>query len=340
MAAKRPASLLNDPDTLFAGVSRMQRLLVAVSGGADSVALLHLLTRWPSAPPLVAATVDHGLRPDSAIEARSVAEQVRALGVAHHILTWDGALPPGGVEEGARAARYALLEDCARKAGADCLITAHTLDDQAETVLMRLAAGSGPAGLAAMRPLTMRAPGLAHARPLLGVAKAELVAYLRAAGIGWVEDPMNRDDAFTRVRLRDAARVLAREGLTPARLGALARRMARLDEAVTLQAEAVRAKHVLAAEGRLLIDASVFGGLADEVALRVLRCMLVEIAPESEVRLERLESLLDAVLAACRSGADLPGRTLGGVRFSVSGGRVRAVAAAPRRASGVDKGGN
>src|SRR5207244_9360514 len=139
----------------------------------------------------------------SRAEAQAVGALARRLGLAHEILVWDDEKPTTGIEAAAREARYRLLAALARRRRAAAIATAHTLDDQAETVLMRLAAGSGPAGLAAMRPVEAR-DGLKVLRPFLGIRKQRLVATLARDGIAWSEVPMNADPRFARPRLRKA----------------------------------------------------------------------------------------------------------------------------------------
>src|SRR2546423_14186773 len=169
------------------------RVILAVPGGADSTALLVLAARWRSAckkgPELIAATIDHRLRTGARREAEAVGALARRLGLRHETLTWTGKKPKTGIEAAARAARYRLLLDFARRAGADAIVTAHTLDDQAETVLMRFAAGSGPAGLAGMRPKDTR-EGVTLLRPFLSIRKRRLIATLEREGLAWSEDPM------------------------------------------------------------------------------------------------------------------------------------------------------
>jgi len=178
-------------------------LAVAVSGGADSMALLLLAHRWARAGhgKVTALTVDHGLRMGSAAEARQVARWCRARGIAHVTLRWAGAKPATGIQAAARAARYRILEDwCARRCVLHLLV-AHHADDQAETVALRRERGSGADGLAGMSAI-VETPRLRILRPLLGVPKARLAATLRRAGQGWIEDPSNRDAKFARARLR------------------------------------------------------------------------------------------------------------------------------------------
>ncbi len=195
---------------LFGGLENLRGLLLAVSGGSDSTALLVLAARWAKRlkrpPKLTAITIDHGLRSESAREAAAVKRLARRLGVPHRTLRWRGDKPKSGLQEAARIARYRLLAEAAARAGYEHVLTAHTLDDQAETVLFRLARGSGLTGLAGMAQASVLPVGAETAfflvRPLLHVSKARLVATLKAAGIDHSEDPTNRDPRYARTRLR------------------------------------------------------------------------------------------------------------------------------------------
>jgi tRNA(Ile)-lysidine synthase len=323
---------------LFASFPRSGRVILAVSGGADSTALMVLARRWrrrrTRGPDLVAATVDHGLRPGSRAEAQAVGALARRLGLSHEILRWQGAKPKTGVEATARVARYRLLARLARRVGATAIATAHTLDDQAETVLMRLAAGSGPAGLAGMRPRDVR-PQVVLLRPFLHMRKARLVATLARAGIAWIEDPMNADPAFARARLRAAGAVLAREGLTPERMGRLAERMARYEDAVAAAVEMARS-HVADPQRPGRLDGRGLVDLPEEIALRLLAAEIGGIsAPcpaEKPLRLQRLEALwreLREAIAARRATR----RTLAQALVSVDRDGAVLIAAAPPRRS-------
>ncbi|HSE27050.1 MAG TPA: tRNA lysidine(34) synthetase TilS [Gemmatimonadales bacterium] len=174
-----------------------RRALVAVSGGADSVALLDLLvaTRSAHGLDLVAAHVDHGIHPDSATVADAVAELAGRLGVP--LVRGRLRLGGGAGETVARLRRHRWLESARRRARADCIVLAHHADDQAETVLMRMLRGSGPAGLAGIRPVRGRL-----VRPLLGTSRAELRAHCAARGLPWWDDPANADPAHLRSWLR------------------------------------------------------------------------------------------------------------------------------------------
>ena len=159
---------------LFADWKAAPALVLAVSGGPDSLALMWLAARWRRAltrgPRLIAVTVDHGLRPEAAREARDVKHLARTLDLPHRTMRWNGAKPKTGLPAAARTARYRLLVQAARANGATHILTAHTRDDQAETLLMRMLRGSGIAGLAAMARETER-EGLMLARPLLDISK-------------------------------------------------------------------------------------------------------------------------------------------------------------------------
>lgn len=325
---------------LLAPLTGFDRVLIAVSGGPDSSALLHLAVRWRTArgagPDLLAATVDHGLRPESAAEARAVAQVALGLGVPHRVLPWAGPKPVRGIQEAAREARYALLTAAAREMGAGAIALAHTLDDQAETVLFRLARGSGLAGLGGMRRVSRR-EGVALLRPLLAVPKTRLVATAAAAGVPFAQDPTNLDLRFARPRLRALAPGLAREGLDARRLAVLARRMARAEAALEDATDAAEARlcRPLAGEGAAIaVDAGAFAALPPEIGLRLLGRALDRVGTEGPVELGKLEALAEALNAALASGGAGFRRTLAGAMVSCRNGHLQ-VRAAPARRNGA-----
>src|ERR1700688_1018803 len=220
---------------LFADWRGVPAIVLAVSGAPDSIALMWLAARWRRAlargPDLIAVTVDHGLRPEAAREARDVKRMAQSLGLPHRTLRWTGAKPKTGLPAAARSARYHLLAQAARQSHATHILTAHTRDDQAETLLMRLLRGSGIAGLAAMTRESER-DGALLARPFLDVSKSQLVATLKKAKLDFADDPMNRETNFTRPRLRALMPVLATEGGDTRNLARLASRLARANAAV------------------------------------------------------------------------------------------------------------
>ena len=312
-------------------------ILLAVSGGPDSTALMHAAAALRSHRPLHVATVDHGLRPEARSEAEAVGRLAANLGLPHRILTWDAPRRTGGVQAAARAARYRLLADHAASLGAGLVMTGHTSDDQAETVLMRLVAGSGPAGLAGMRARRALAPGIDLARPFLALPKAALVAYCRSHGLPTLRDPSNADERFARARLRRLLPVLAAEGLTPERLRRLAARLARDAAALDRRAASVLAECRLpAGPGCRVLDGRRLAAEPDALVLRVLDAALEDVTETpGGRRLERLERLvLDALLPALRGATPLR-RTLRGVLVEATGsGEVRLVPAPPRRLAG------
>ena len=204
MSARRsPALSSSDIDALFAPFVRAKALLIAVSGGPDSTALLLMATEWAKRrgkTRIEAATVDHGLRAESADEAKAVAKLCARLGVGHCILQWKGAKPATRLQERAREVRYRLLVDHAKAIGADALVTAHHADDQAETVLFRLLRGSGVAGLRGMDVMTAR-DGMTIARPLMALRKRDLIAFANARGAPFIDDPSNADPRFARTQI-------------------------------------------------------------------------------------------------------------------------------------------
>jgi tRNA(Ile)-lysidine synthase len=317
-----------------------------------------LAARWRRAlargPRLIAVTVDHGLRPGAAAEAREVKRLARSLDLPHRTLRWTGPKPRTGLPAAARAARYRLLAQAARASDATHILTAHTRDDQAETLLMRMLRGSGIAGLAAMARESER-DGLVLARPFLDISKSQLIATLRKAKVGFAEDPTNRDTSFTRPRLRTLMPVLAAEGGDTRNLVRLASRLARANAAVEVLVDgaerylALRDRQALHSgfnaktfdAGRLdakTFDAKTFAAMPDEIRLRLLLRAIDRVGHEGPAELGKVEALLSAL---DRAGAENnPGRqprlkqTLAGALISLIDGRIRIEPAPPRRRSG------
>jgi tRNA(Ile)-lysidine synthase len=291
-----------DARHLFADWREAPALVLAVSGGPDSIALMWLMARWRRAlsrgPKLVAVTVDHGLRPEAAREAREVKRLAQALELPHRTLHWRGDKPKTGVPAAAREARYRLLAKAAKRAGARHILTAHTRDDQAETLLMRLLRGSGITGLAAMKRVSAR-DGAILARPLLDIPKARLIATLEKAKIGYADDPTNRDTTFTRPRLRALLPALAAEGGDARALARLATRLARANAAVEVLTDGAERYLALKGQGALhaerdatVFDAAAFAALPEEIRLRLLMRAVNRFGHEGPAELGKVESLL------------------------------------------------
>jgi tRNA(Ile)-lysidine synthase len=331
----------SDAKRLFADWKAAPAIVLAVSGGPDSIAMMWLAARWRRAltrgPQLVAVTIDHGLRAEAAREAREVKRLAKTLDLPHRTLRWSGAKPKTGVPAAARDARYRLLAKAAQAAGATHVLTAHTQDDQAETLLMRMSRGSGIAGLAAMARQSQR-DGVMLARPLLQVSKARLVATLKKARISFADDPTNRDTSFTRPRFRALMPALAAEGFDARNLARLASRLARANAALEILADG--AERYLALGQRdpdhAGFDANAFAALAEEIRLRLLLRRIDRVGHEGPAELGKVEALLAALDRAVAQTGPAKRRiglkqTLAGALVSLVDGRIRIEPAPPRR---------
>lgn len=305
----------------FSDLLSQKDIAVAVSGGPDSMALAVLLFGWLQGQEwtgtLHALSVDHGLRAESAAEAQAAGAWLRAScpGIRHSILRWEGAKPSSRVQEEARRARHALITAYCRKRGIAHVFLAHHQDDQAETFLMRLAAGSGLDGLSGMAE-RQKQEEITLLRPLLACPKAALVEFCREQKIPYVEDPSNRMGAFARVRLREAAKVLEREGLSAKRLSLTAKRLARAREVLEAETEKFMAVSLKRKDtDRFVFFKSVWSGAYEEIVFRAVRKVLQELGTDEESgysygpRTERMEALADDLLKS----EPFRKRTLGGV---------------------------
>ena len=322
---------LPDPDRALAPLAAHDGLLLAVSGGPDSVALALLASRWPlrAQKRIDVATVDHGLRAEAAQEAAQVGEWARALGFVHHILRWEGEKPATRLQERAREARYRLLCARAREIGATAIVTAHHADDQAETVLFRLTRGSGVAGLAAMA-VESRVDGLALLRPLLGFRKSELERLCDGAAHPYFRDPSNENPAYARVRLRLLAATLAAEGLDVEALLRLSARAARAEEALAWSAErVVQELPAERGEKRFRIVATALHALPRELLLRLLAAEIARIGGGGP-RLDRLERAGERLAEALATETRFK-TTLGGATVIFERGAVVLSPEPPRR---------
>jgi tRNA(Ile)-lysidine synthase len=308
-------------DGLFARFAALGPCALAVSGGSDSTALMVLYADWlrrrrEQPKRCTVLTVDHGLRQSSAGEARAVAATAAELGFRHATLAWEGQKPRAGIQAAARAARYRLMGDYMLAHGINLLLTGHTRDDQAETLLMRLARGSGLDGLAAMAPLTPLGEhgadteedgGLWIGRPFLDVPKLTLRASLEARKLRWMEDPSNIAPEFERARLRAARIQLDALGLTPDMLALSAARLARarraveamVDEVCNPEAGAVRVDDAC---GAVLVDRGALRQIAEEVALRVLERAILAAGGGERPSLSKLEVVVRGLWEARGSG--------------------------------------
>jgi tRNA(Ile)-lysidine synthase len=307
---------------LFRPFEHARGILLAVSGGPDSIALMLIAVQWAkrfaAPPPIYVATVDHGLRENATREAEMAARWASKLSLPHAILVWEGVKPKSRIQELAREARYDLLFQHAARIGADCVMTAHHADDQAETILFRLLRGSGISGLAGMQSVSERS-GLVLARPLLAYAKADLIAFCEAKAHPFVEDPANNDPRYARARLRRLSGLLAREGFNTAALLKLGNRAARAEAALASRARTVRDRLPARREpGAFEADVSALANEADEIVLRILATELKLAGSSKALRLERLEVLAGRLAQALRAGIDYRA-TLGGTVLRLKG---------------------
>ncbi len=289
-------------------------LAVGVSGGADSLSLVLLAHDWATrrGGAVLALTVDHGLRPDAAEEAARVGRWLAARGIAHAVLRWEGEKPATGIQAAARMARHRLLAARCQDEGILHLALAHHRDDQAETVLLRFARGSGIDGLAGMAPIRS-AGGVRVIRPLLDLPHGRLVATCRAFGQAWIEDPSNRNPVFARARLRAAADALSAEGLDSERLADTARRAARARAALETATAGLLAEAAeVHPEGWIRLDPRPLAAASEELGLRALvRCVATVGGAPYPPKAEAAERLFAAVVQAAFQGTT-KGKTLGG----------------------------
>lgn len=299
------------------------RLGVAVSGGSDSLALL-LLAAAARPGEIEAATVDHGLRPGASAEAEMVASLCERLGVPHTLLAIEWDVPPSSaIQEQAREVRYGALAAWLREQSLGALVTAHHLDDQAETMVMRLARGSGVRGLAGMRPSSTVSghPDLKLLRPLLSWRRSELEQVCAATGVSAASDPSNVDDTFERVRVRRA--LAEAEWLDPQALARSAANLAAADEALDWATLEEWRARIDQRDDEIVYHPS---GAPAEIRRRVLARALAALAsegPPDELRGREL----DRLLAELEAGGTA---TLRGVRCS-GGAQWRFSPAPPRR---------
>jgi tRNA(Ile)-lysidine synthase len=319
---------------LFLGFAGYDHVALAVSGGCDSTAMMLLVRRWldlTAAPTKITVlTVDHGLRAESASEAEWVASRAAELGFEHRTLTWRGEKPSADLQAAAREARYSLMTGYCREHGIGALATAHTGDDQAETLIMRLRRGSGLDGLAGMAEISER-DGIALIRPLLAVSRARLEELLTAAGQSWLDDPSNRNGVYERVRIRRGLKAAAALGLSRKMVTLSARRLGRARAAL----EAITGEFL---EAHLAVGPGGFGEIAlepllgaqEEIGLRSLARMVTAfgggaVAPQ----MSKLEAAYEMLRKDPRT------TTLGGCLLTLRGGHLlitREVGRMPRTA--------
>ncbi len=275
---------------------------------------MYLLRDWAKQAGLplpVVLCVDHALRPESAAEARQVLRWARAAGLRAQLLLHSGKVPETSIEAAARDVRYRLMGTWAVQNGVKAIYVGHTRDDQAETFLLRLGRGSGVDGLSAMRAVApyplAEFRELALVRPLLALERKALRDHLRARKQVWLDDPMNEDPRFARVKIRNAWPALEAIGLSKARVADAAAHMARARAALDTVSQAVLARACRFEGGVALLDTVALTGAPREVGLRALATVLMTVSESPyRPRFERLERLFDQLAGGSLGG----GRTL------------------------------
>ncbi len=296
-------------------------IAVAVSGGADSLALTLLLGEWCRSHKiaLTALTVDHGLRPQAADEARQVGLWLQKYNIPHVILRWQGDKPHSNIQDQARMARYELMGQWCQQNKVSRLFLAHHQGDQAETFLMRLFRGSGVDGLSAMKeqsdfPVALPGPeDITLCRPLLHRTRESLEATLRQMGQPWMEDPGNRNENYMRVKVRNLLRDSDIEGLNHDRMARTAARMGRVQSLLqSLTDDLTHRAVTVVPYGYAVVRLRPLMAAHEEIALRCLAQLIRRIGGGKYApRLRRLEALYDRLRQV-----DFPGQTLAGCLVS------------------------
>ncbi len=290
------------------------KLAVAFSGGADSTAMVLLAARWAKrrGGEVLAVTVDHGLRSDSAVEAKLAQSRIKAIGIDGTILRWKNSQPSSGIQNAARIARYELMSGWCRRKGILHLLLAHHQEDQAETMLHRLGRQTGADGLAGMARIRETAD-IRLLRPCLNVSRNRLQAVVETKGVKWVEDPSNQDPAYARVRLRNLLPALEGEQISPVALGGTALRLAEVRQSMESQTASVLAKTTeMSSLGYARLDRVAIIDTEREIARRILERLLGTVGGNVyPARRHAADHLLDDI----RRKGRFRSRTLAGCRI-------------------------
>jgi tRNA(Ile)-lysidine synthase len=297
-----------DCEKLFAVLRGERHIALAVSGGSDSMALLRLADRWSNKSVKISVlTVDHGLRAEAAAEAAKVAEWGGLLGLEHQTLRWEGTKPKTGLQAKARTARYDLLSSWCIANGVRFLLTGHTMDDQAETVLMRQQRTDTAESLTGIWETAVW-NGVNVFRPLLGQSRTGLRTYLSSLGQPWIDDPSNLDTRFERVRVRQTLDQEARPDLQKIELADIAERAGRAARAMALTTEQwINGQLTSYPEGFGAIPRAGFCELDPGLQRRVLQQLLLIYGAGNRAEPGELDYLAKWIM-----GHGISRRTLGG----------------------------
>jgi tRNA(Ile)-lysidine synthase len=268
---------------------------LATSGGGDSMAMALLFSKWAklNGTKIIALIVDHKLRPESSAEALAVQSNLATLGIDSKILVWQHDKVSSNIQARARAARYKLLAEYCHQHNIKTLAVAHNKNDQAETVLLRIFRGSGIKGVAGIKSV-VKLKGVRVIRPLLAVSKEEIIAYLQANSVTWVEDPSNKNEKFARIKVRNY--LASQPAIVTSRLCLLAKNARRAQNFIEQEVKQ-KLSQIMLAEDSLNLEQ--FKSLHEEIALRILAKMLRHNGNTKRVpRLESLELLYNNIIRA------------------------------------------
>ncbi len=311
--------------------------------------LMHLISEWLASscgeglPSVTAVTIDHRLRATSSAEATEVSRRAAALGLAHRVLAWTGAKPETGLQAEARAMRYRMLSEAATGEGRAAVVVAHTLDDQAETLIMRLKRGSGVDGLSGMAPVRALDRDIDLVRPLISVPRARIEATLRARSVTWIEDPSNDNPAFERVRVRKARGALDEIGLSNEMLALTARRAGRAHRALDAVTAEFLAREAALHNGAFAsLDRGRFMAAPEDIRVRICDRLIRAFGDASEpALLSQVEAVADEISRGAHAARRLAGpssrrasATSGSTESRASLGRPRAARARPSNSLG------
>ncbi len=273
-------------------LSKESKVILAVSGGADSMALAHLYKSCENLSPAIAITIDHDLRKDSSEEAEKVAKWMNDFGLPHRILKLENIKKDGNLEENARIGRYNLLIDFAKKNNAKMILIGHHQDDQIESFFLALNRGSGVKGLSGMSVIRKQ-DGVKIIRPLLDFSKKDLLNYCKKNNVPFVNDPMNFDEKFDRVKIRKNILVLEKLGTKKDRIILAMKNLQRTQTAIDFYVSKVLNKIILP-NGTFVLTPILES--PDEISLRVLAKLIQKIGKKSyPPELMQLQKLLEKI---------------------------------------------
>lgn len=293
-----------------------QKTAVAVSGGADSMAMVLLALEHKLN--IIGLTVDHKLRKEAGDEAEQVKKWLKDKGIEHHTLVWEGNKPSVNIQAKARNARYELMIEWCINNDIKHLLTAHILDDQVETFLLNLGRGSGIYGLSAMDYIT-EMKGVKIVRPLLNVSKEELKNYLKSKEQDWIEDPSNKDEKYNRVKIRNFIPEMEKIGISRKRINLAVQNLTRTKDFIEDEVEkafndcivvdvAVSTFHTEKGMGGIVLNVPKFYSYHPEIGYRLLKKIIQMVGGNYyPPRFEKLQRLYE----------NMAGKTLGNCKFSI-----------------------